>query len=225
MQDRSAGGYHPVPGFHPPATRRSQRAVADILDAARGHLLDVGGLERFSLREVARRADYSPAAIYTHFGGVEALVNVLALESVQALGGYLERVPLDLPSPQRLMELGTAYLAFSAEEPARYRLAFATLAAPETSWQAYIQTAYPFTIIVDACARGLASGELVDREGVDASGLAFGLWSVVHGIAMLRAHHLAAINASESDRLTHSAIASAIAGITAPASPSKGSTS
>lgn len=215
MRDESAGGLHPVPGFTPPATARSKRAVAEILDAARALFLEVGK-EGFSLREVARRAEYSPAALYNYFDGVEALVNLLALEGVQALGSYLEVVPSGTSSPRRLRALGTAYLGFASAEPARYRLVFATLAAPTRRWSEYTATAYPFTLLIEECANGLNEGSLIDRHNVGAAGLAYGLWTTVHGIAMLSAHHLASIEDKDIAPLSQHALECAIAGITAP---------
>lgn len=215
MRDESAGGLHPVPGFAPPTTARSKRAVTEILDAARTLFLEVGR-DGFSLREVARRADYSPAALYNYFDGVEALVNLLALEGVQALGSYLEAVPSDTSSPRRLRALGNAYLAFASAEPARYRLVFATLAAPTPRWTEYTATAYPFTLLIQECASGLDAGSLIDRHAVGAAGLAYGLWATVHGIAMLSAHHLAAIEHGDIEPISLHALDSAIAGITTP---------
>lgn len=173
-------------------TSRGERTTAEILEAARAHLLEAG-LEGFSLREVARRADLAPSALYNHFENREALINALAMEAIRQLGGYLEEVPDSLSARERLCALGEAYLRFAASEPQRYRLVFDMLASPTPDWAEYATVAYPFSLIIDAVRAGLDDGEIVDLEGIGASGIAYGLWALVHGFVMLTAHHLANI--------------------------------
>jgi len=173
-------------------TKRGERTNAEILEAARAHLLEVG-LDAFSLREVARRAELSPSALYNHFESKDALVNELAMEAVGLLGGYLERVPRELSAHDRLLALGESYLRFAAEQPERYRLVFDMLVSPAPQWEYFAGVAYPFSLIVEAVSEGLNNGELLDRSGIGASGVAYGVWALVHGFVMLSAHHLANI--------------------------------
>jgi len=173
-------------------TRRGERTVDEILAASRAVLLDVG-LEGFSLREVARRVGIEPSAIYNHFDGKDALVNTLAFEAVQQLGVYLSSVPPHDSAAERLKAMGHAYLRYAAEEPERYRLVFDMLSTPPHTWDEYAAVAHPFSLIVAAVQAGLDSGEILDGRGVGASGVAYSLWCLVHGIVMLDAHHLARI--------------------------------
>jgi AcrR family transcriptional regulator len=58
-------------------SRRERRRLAtrtEILTAARELLLEVGP-EELSLRQVARRADFSPAALYTYFTSRDEIVS------------------------------------------------------------------------------------------------------------------------------------------------------
>lgn len=192
-------------------TRRGERTVAEVLDAAREHLLEAG-LDGFSLREVARRAGLTPSALYNHFESREALVNQLAMEAVRMLGTYLESVPNSMPARERLSALAREYLRFAVEQPERYRLAFDTLVSPSTRWNEFAAVAYPFTLIAEAVADGIAAGEVVDRHRVGASGIAYGLWSLVHGFVMLSAHHLRAI-ADDLSPLRLAAVESHLDGI------------
>lgn len=161
-----------------------------MLAAARDHLLEVG-LEGFSLREVARRCDLAPSALYNHFDSREELINRLAMEAIQVLGGYLEPVSRELPAARRLSALADAYLLFASEQPAAYRLVFDMLVSPSRAWDEFAHVAYPFTLIVEAVQAGLDESSLVDRDAVGAPGVAYGLWSMMHGAVMLSAHHLA----------------------------------
>ncbi len=60
-----------------------------ILDAARALILEQGP-EQLSLRAVARRSAYSPAALYEYFDGKDALIAAVADESLTWLKGMLE---------------------------------------------------------------------------------------------------------------------------------------
>ncbi|WP_152543612.1 helix-turn-helix domain-containing protein, partial [Methylibium sp. T29] len=66
-----------------------QRAVADarralVLDAARAAFFELG-LERASVREIARRAGYTPGAIYSYFASKEEMYGALLGESLERL--------------------------------------------------------------------------------------------------------------------------------------------
>ncbi len=185
--------------------------MGEIIDAARSVVLEVGA-EHASLREIARRAGYSPGALYNHFENRESLINALAMESVQVLGAQLQSVPTPGNASDRLMLLAGAYLDFAEREPERYRLVFDLLAVPSARWSEFIVHAYPFSLIVQACAEGLARRELVDRSGRGADALAYGLWSLVHGMVMLSAHHLSSLQ-DDLTPLRRAAVAAHLAGI------------
>src|SRR6476469_244175 len=66
-----------------------QRAVADarrslVLDAARGAFLELG-LDGASMREIARRAGYTPGAIYSYYASKEEMYGALLGESLARL--------------------------------------------------------------------------------------------------------------------------------------------
>lgn len=175
------------------STARGDRARDEILSAARWVLLE-RGVEGMSLREVARRADYSPAALYNHFTDKNALVAAVAMECVGTLARYLGQVPPDGDARRRLRELGLAYVAFADENPAEYAVIFDCLSNPPHAWAQYVAVAHPFAMIVEACAQGLTEGTLADDANVGASGMAYGLWCLVDGHVHLRAKHLAAVD-------------------------------
>ena len=58
--------------------RDGARLRQKILNAARD-LFAAQGYEAVTMREIARKIEYSPTAIYTHFQDKEALINELAL--------------------------------------------------------------------------------------------------------------------------------------------------
>lgn len=144
------------------------------------------------MREVARRADLAPSALYNHFEDRDSLVVAVAIESVGTLAGYLGAVG-DGPAPERLRGLGLAYARFADEHPEEYRVIFDCLVNPPRTWDSYLEVAHPFSLIVAACAQGLEEGSIVDIQGVGAGGLAYALWALVDGHVHLRAKHLSAV--------------------------------
>lgn len=193
-------------------TTRGERTTAEILHAARDLLLEVG-IDKLTLREVARRADLAPSAVYNHFRDLDALVTALAIEAVTQLATVLGAVPAG-PAPSRLKALGRAYARFAAEHPREYAVIFDCLTTPPHPWDDYVQVANPFTLIVQTCEQGLAEKTLRDPSGLGASAMAFALWALVDGQAHLRLKHLAAVS-GPFDAMTEAAIDAVVDGFSA----------
>jgi len=193
-----------------PTTPRGDRTRDEILAAATEVILESGPTD-FSLREVARRANLAPSALYNHFENRDALIVAVAMRALDGLRGYLGGVPDDGDPAQRLRDLGQAYFAFARERQTEYRLIFECLENPPTTWEAYLGVAEPFLYIVDACSRGLESGEFVDRAGAGAGGMAYALWALCHGHASLNAHNLNHVE-GDLDALASAGIEALLAG-------------
>jgi AcrR family transcriptional regulator len=102
--------------YHHGALRRA------LLDAALATLEEGGEI---SLRAVARRAGVSHAAPYHHFTDRKALVAALAREGLASLVQALESAGRQVEDPRlELLEIGVAYVRFSTENRALFRLMF-----------------------------------------------------------------------------------------------------
>jgi AcrR family transcriptional regulator len=112
-----------------PVATRSETAAAtrqSLLDAA-GALLDAGGREAVTLREVGARTGVSRSAPYRHFADKEALLTVLATNAVSRLGDTLERLAnSDDPPEQTLRAALLALTSIGRTRPHLYRLMFTT---------------------------------------------------------------------------------------------------
>jgi len=188
---------------------RHERNRTEILAAAR-RLVVERGVDALSLREVARRAGYAPAAVYTYFESREALIAAVGSDATTSMAAYLEAVPRDGSARERLVALADAYVRFAAEEPERYRAAFGRLSVALPSWAEFARVAEPFTLIVEAFAEGIADGEFTSPEGADA--MALGLWTLVHGAADLRSVFLSAY-AAEVDRAARESVVAYLKGL------------
>ncbi len=102
------------------ATRRS------LLEAA-GVLLDLGGVEAVTLREVGARSGVSRSAAYRHFADKESLLAVLATNALHELGDALEVLAASDDSPEEALRSALlALITLGRTRPHLYRLVFTT---------------------------------------------------------------------------------------------------
>jgi len=168
---------------------RHQENETRILSAAREILLERVSADALPLREVASRAGFTPGALYRYFAGREDLINAVYMDALRRLGEYLGKAK-GVTAGRRLEALANAYLAFADERPQDLVLLFES-AVPTTEWREYVKVAWPFTIIIATVEEGIAGGEFAPLLDLDAAGTAYVVWGQVHGLAMLRAGHLA----------------------------------
>ena len=104
-----------------------QRAVADarralVLEAARASGLELG-LEGASLREIARRAGYTPGAIYSYFASKEEVYAALLGESLERLNAAVRSAAAHAPD-DALREGARAFFLFYRDHPRDLDLGF-----------------------------------------------------------------------------------------------------
>ncbi|HEY1059529.1 MAG TPA: TetR/AcrR family transcriptional regulator [Limnobacter sp.] len=95
-----------------------------ILDAARAVFRE-HGLEAASLREIAKRAGYTPGAIYSYYPSKEDMYGALLAESLQRLQGAVEAAAAKPRLPLRKLHAAAmAFYQFYAEHPQDLELGF-----------------------------------------------------------------------------------------------------
>ncbi|HQR60160.1 MAG TPA: TetR/AcrR family transcriptional regulator [Methylophilaceae bacterium] len=174
----------------PPKPRTEQQRLQTrtaILDAARELFIE-RGVEAVTMREIARRVDYSPTAIYLHFKDKEALIRELCDTDFLALAQELRAIERIADPIERLRLLGLGYVRFAVAHPNHYRLMFMTPQVrhdPETSG---IESGNPEqdayaclrAMVADAHADGCFRTELDDPDLI-----AQILWAGLHGVCAL----------------------------------------
>lgn len=175
------------------ARGEGEQLRAALLAAAESLLVEPRNAAPLSLREVARLAGVSPAAVYLHFASAQELIAaVVELESrrlVDAVLGPHGDAADDDEAPVAsvgLADIATRYVEWGLANPGAYQLLFESadrLGNPvgpgETGW-----------VVVDAAVAALQR----DRagEGVltteDATRTAMRAWAALHGIVSLRLH-------------------------------------
>jgi AcrR family transcriptional regulator len=128
---------------------RSETAAAtrqSLLEAA-GALLDAGGPEAVTLREVGARAGVSRSAPYRHFADKDTLLTVLATDAVGRLGDTLEGLANTDDPPDRMLRAAVlSLITIGRTRPHLYRLMFttptgdpaATVRAADRTWDLFI---------------------------------------------------------------------------------------
>jgi len=165
--------------------RRRLNTRQEILVAARELLLEVGP-EALSLRQVARRADFSPAALYTYFGSRDELVAALFGESFQTLDAYLRRVPADLSPEKRVVELGMAYLHFAQDNPVDVRCILAATSLKDLPSSSGVALGLGAArLIAETFREGIEQGVFATDPPLSAAEMTYATWALVHGMAVL----------------------------------------
>lgn len=164
---------------------------ARILEAAQAELLE-NGADGLSLRAVARRAGYSPASLYEHFDGRDAILQALADEADAALRGRLEAaIAGKRRAALMLLPLGCAYVEFAQREPAAFQVLFHRLPSRRRSPEEAPRPGSSAELLHRTVAAALAEAGRPARE---VETVALGLWSLAHGLAVLGTSHLAALD-------------------------------
>jgi AcrR family transcriptional regulator len=170
------------PTYHHGDLRRA--LVAEGLALAR-----VGGPEAVTLREVARRLDVSPTAIYRHYPDRETLLGAVACEARQELATQMLAAMARVEAPDaaavaigHLRAIGQVYLDVGRDEPMLLATAFAPIPPPP----GVADDPSPWQVLNDALDELVATGAMPAQRRAGAEVIA---WAIVHGYALLRTNH------------------------------------
>ena len=152
-----------------------RRALID----ATADLIDEQGPGGFSLREVARRAEVSPAAPSHHFGDARGLLTAVAVEGFERMLEAMERIDADDPY-DRLVEHARSYVDLAFRAPGHMAVMFRHDLI-DTSDPTY-RTIAPrtFDLVSQAVADAVGTTSDVDVEAATKT-----VWATCHGIAHL----------------------------------------
>jgi AcrR family transcriptional regulator len=151
-------------------------------------LLDEGGVEAVTLREVGHQAGVSHNAPYKHFTNKEALLAAIAARELSA------RI-VTLSAKPTLRAVMHNYIARAMKYPARFRLVFGKWSIDSAELHKAATEAQ--TILVDIVAETQAAGELPPGDPVRLASL---IRALAHGAADLAAAgHLAADGKGNAD--------------------------
>ncbi|HWM30973.1 MAG TPA: TetR/AcrR family transcriptional regulator [Methyloceanibacter sp.] len=145
-------------------------------------VIEEGGLDRLSLREVARKAGVSHQAPYHYFSDREAILAAIAGDGFAKLGQSLMRAAGAGDDPVKAMEaMGKAYVDFAIRYPAYFQVMFRADAVPlERYPDVRKQEEEAFGKLVEGIDKAF-TGEVPETR----RGIAIAAWAMVHGLATL----------------------------------------
>ena len=169
-----------------PREARQQETREAILSAAL-LLIHEKGVNKLSLREIARRIEYSPAGLYEYFDSKAEIIQAVRLRALTHFYQALANVPSTLSYPESMVQLGMAYINFARQYPQEFLLLFThlrgeieeTAAETKMSQNSYRQ-------LSDAVQRAVDEGLIHTQSDFLTTEAAFSFWALVHGIAMLQ---------------------------------------
>jgi AcrR family transcriptional regulator len=154
-----------------------------LLEGA-ARLLGEEGPSALSTRRLAREAGTSTMAVYTHFGGMPALVSEVAAEGFRRLIARVDEVERTDDPIADLQRMAVAYRANALDNRYLYAVMFGSASLGGFRLDAgHVEVgADAFAQLRDAVARAMDAGAL--RKG-DPSAVAGQFWSALHGYVML----------------------------------------
>ncbi len=169
-----------------PRDRRHDLTKQKILATARNILL-AEGVAGISMRTLAEKVDYSPAALYKYFTNKEEIVEALRQEAWQMLAAYApETPPAEMTSLADLfVHLGRNYIRFATQYPEYYQLIMSTTETGPNSMQEFQQNPN-FIELLKFIEAAITSGEFELPPSYTPIHLTMLSWFTVHSIALLK---------------------------------------
>ena len=141
------------------------------------------GVEKLSLRSLARQAGVSPTAPFRHFPDKQTLLAGIAIEGFEELARRLTETSESNPDiEERFIELGTTYVGFAQDFPVHYQLMFGAVLGDFSTSKELQEAAASSYAVLDATLAEMKHSQSLDHGVATLGGL---VWSTVHGMASL----------------------------------------
>ena len=167
----------------PAQTKIEHEAIRQRLIQAAREINNAEGADKVTLRHVARRAGYSPAAMYKYFNNVDDLVRSTWADTLQRLHDRVLASVAGVHGPlPRLRAMMLAYGAFAEENMVAFRTTFFLLIrrpSPGTRiYEDYVEDS-PFSLLLHEVQAAMAAGDIARG---DANLTAQTLFGFLHGV-------------------------------------------
>lgn len=140
------------------------------------------GIDKLSLRKLARICGVSEAAPYSHFKNKNHLINEMKRYVADKLYIRLYEASLNSFAPDCILEVGKAYVEFAKEQPDYFNFLFNQADINIDLSMKNSEDFKPFNFFRDK------SYEVYRKLGYDDDSIKFGIismWTQVHGIAII----------------------------------------
>jgi len=194
--------------------QREREAVRQAILTAARDLFNIEGYRNVSMRKIAQRIEYSPAAIYSYFPSKDDIFFALAEEGFRLLADQARTAMSELTDPlDRLRQGLWAFYEFSKTQPQYFGLMFIDRSVPSLNqdWHRFdffhATTALAEADIRSCIERGLFS------DGLDPAAALHVLWAGMLGAATVNLTGRLAPG-ENPDALAHDTLASLLSGFT-----------
>jgi AcrR family transcriptional regulator len=193
--------------------RERQAVTASILNAARD-LFVAEGYQSVSIRKIAERIEYSPAAIYSYFASKDDIFLALAEEGFHRLD---EKVQSAMRTGDPLEDVRAnwwAFYEFAQEQPAYFQLMFVDRSVPRITqeWEGFEFLQQMLTNAQAAIQKAIDAGQL--PQTVNPNVAMHMLWAALVGPAVVGIRHRLA-SGEDYDALARDVLNATIAGLQA----------
>jgi len=176
-----------------------------------GNICREQGLQKMSLRGVAKEIGISAPSLYEYFKNKDALIDSLRnLERTRLTITLKEKLDPSKSIKKQLFDICKAYIEFAVQQPDSFQLLF-SLPTGRKSVDIDPEEDSPYLPLVTICRKAIELEEVAEYIN-DPEILAFQLWSLMHGIASLRSATLRDVS-FEIELMIDSVINQTLAGV------------
>lgn len=138
------------------------------------------GVEKLSLRALAREVGVSPAAPYRHFESKNALLGAIALQGVNELRHVLEKADGEGSAYKSLLAAGLGYIEYALTHPVEFQLIFGNVVGEFAQYEGLREAAdETYEVLLDLLAD---DARRMNRPVHEIGAV---IWTAYHGLAGL----------------------------------------
>lgn len=191
--------------------RERQAVTTSILNAARD-LFVAEGYQSVSIRKIAERIEYSPAAIYSYFSSRDDIFLALAAEGFHLLDEKVQAAMKTDDPLENVRGCWWAFYEFSQEQPAYFELMFVDRSVPRITqqWEGFEFLQQMLNNAVTALQKAIDAGAF--PKTVNPNAAMHMLWASLIGPAVVSIRHRLATG-EDYDALARDVLNATIAGL------------
>ena len=193
--------------------RERQAVTTSIRNAARD-LFVAEGYQSVSIRKIAERIEYSPAAIYSYFSSRDDIFLALAAEGFHLLDAKVQAAMNTDDALENVRGCWWAFYEFSQEHPAYFQLMFVDRSVPRITqqWEGFEFLQQMLNNAVTAIQKAIDAGAF--PKTVNPNVAMHMLWASLIGPAVVGIRHRLATG-EDYDALARDVLNATIAGLQA----------
>ena len=161
--------------MNPLKEQRTHRIQNRIIDSARSLIVE-NGFEQLSLRGIARRVGYSPAALYEYFESKDAIIEAVCSQIDSQMQEFVAQAIEEQDMRHPLLRAALAYIDFAIQNPDDFRLLF---------FHNLHMNCGARDLIHEQIVLSIEQGEFIPHFDFSEEEMTHTTWSLAHGMAML----------------------------------------